>query len=101
MLDTKKVMLSDEPPLGDEKAITIVVRMPNGGRCERRFLRTDKLQVKMVLKNISSQSYIFELKNMDDMRHSQMCKHAMMLLCSMHLLPTNTFKKHSYMRMNI
>lgn len=42
-------MLSNEPPLGDEKAITIVVRMPDGGRCERRFLKTDKLQVKIVL----------------------------------------------------
>lgn len=51
MLDTKVVMLSNEPPLGDEKAVTIVVRMPNGGRCERRFLKTDKLQVKMVLES--------------------------------------------------
>lgn len=58
MLDTKKIMLSNEPPLGDEKAITIVVRMPNGGRYERRFLKTDKLQVKIVLKNMSSQSFI-------------------------------------------
>ncbi|XP_073219436.1 plant UBX domain-containing protein 8 isoform X2 [Cicer arietinum] len=45
ILDTKNIMLSNEPPLGDEKAITIVVRMPDGGRCERRFLKTDKLQL--------------------------------------------------------
>ncbi|PNY09392.1 UBX domain-containing protein [Trifolium pratense] len=43
-LDTKKIMLPNEPPLGDENAITIVVRMPDGGRCERRFFKTDKLQ---------------------------------------------------------
>jgi len=43
--DAKKIMLPNEPPLGDEKAITIVVRMPDGGRCECRFFKTDKLQV--------------------------------------------------------
>ncbi|XP_057454526.1 plant UBX domain-containing protein 9-like isoform X2 [Lotus japonicus] len=45
MLDKKEIMLPKEPPLGDEKVITIVVRMPNGNRCERRFLKTDKLQL--------------------------------------------------------
>ncbi|XP_058765782.1 plant UBX domain-containing protein 9-like isoform X1 [Vicia villosa] len=45
ILDTKSIMLANEPPLGDEKAITIVVRMPDGGRCERRFFKTDKLQL--------------------------------------------------------
>ncbi|TKY63850.1 Plant UBX domain-containing protein 9 [Spatholobus suberectus] len=42
MLDKKEVRLSKEPLLDDE-VITIVVRMPDGGRCERRFLKTDKL----------------------------------------------------------
>lgn len=46
--DAKKIMLPNEPPLGDEKAITIVVRMPDGGRCERRFFKTDKLQVNIL-----------------------------------------------------
>lgn len=50
ILDTKNIMLANEPPLGDGKAITIVVRMPDGGRCERRFLKTDKLQVKTLLR---------------------------------------------------
>ncbi|CAL5196172.1 unnamed protein product [Lathyrus oleraceus] len=45
ILDTKNIMLANEPPLGDGKAITIVVRMPDGGRCERRFFKTDKLQL--------------------------------------------------------
>ncbi|KAJ1392595.1 UBX domain [Sesbania bispinosa] len=45
MHDMKEVTLPKEPPLDDEKAISIVVRMPNGGRCERRFLKTDKLQM--------------------------------------------------------
>ena len=49
MLDKKKVGLSKQPPLDDENVITIVVRMPDGSRSERRFLKTDKLQVKVVL----------------------------------------------------
>ncbi|KAG5009256.1 hypothetical protein AAZX31_07G074300 [Glycine max] len=44
MLDKKEVGLPKEPPLSDE-VITIVVRMPDGGRCERRFLKTDKLEL--------------------------------------------------------
>lgn len=44
-LDMKELRLSKEPLLSDE-VITIVVRMPDGGRCERRFLKTDKLEVK-------------------------------------------------------
>ena len=48
MLYKKEVRLSKEPPLSDE-VITIVVRMPDGGRCERRFLKTDKLEVKLAL----------------------------------------------------
>ena len=48
ILDKKEVRLSKEPPLSDE-VITIVVRMPDGGRCERRFLKTDKLEVKLAL----------------------------------------------------
>ncbi|KAI4328735.1 hypothetical protein L6164_021068 [Bauhinia variegata] len=43
--DMKEVSLPKEPPLDDENAITIVVRMPDGTRCGRRFLRTDKLQL--------------------------------------------------------
>ncbi|KAL9303886.1 hypothetical protein ACSQ67_021149 [Phaseolus vulgaris] len=43
-LDTKELRLSKEPLLSDE-VITVVVRMPDGGRCERRFLKTDKLEL--------------------------------------------------------
>ncbi|QCE00090.1 hypothetical protein DEO72_LG8g826 [Vigna unguiculata] len=43
-LDMKELRLSKEPLLSDE-VITIVVRMPDGGRCERRFLKTDKLEL--------------------------------------------------------
>ncbi|KAL4336935.1 hypothetical protein HN51_046717 [Arachis hypogaea] len=43
-LDNKEVRLSKEPPIDDENAITIVVRMPDGSRSERRFLKSDKLQ---------------------------------------------------------
>ncbi|KAE9605449.1 hypothetical protein Lal_00024731 [Lupinus albus] len=45
MLAKKKVKLSNEPPPDDINAITIVVRMPDGSRRERRFLKTDKLQL--------------------------------------------------------
>ncbi|BAT97874.1 hypothetical protein VIGAN_09145100 [Vigna angularis var. angularis] len=44
ILDKKKLRLSKEPLLSDE-VVTIVVRMPDGGRCERRFLKTDKLEL--------------------------------------------------------
>jgi hypothetical protein len=67
-IDTKKIILPNEPPLGDEKVITIVVRMPDGGRCERRFFKTDKLQVKTLLESeccnvdkISSKWFLFLL----------------------------------------
>ncbi|KAK7292595.1 hypothetical protein RJT34_15446 [Clitoria ternatea] len=43
--DKKEVRLSKEPLSDDENAITIVVRMPDGVRCQRRFLKTDKLQL--------------------------------------------------------
>ncbi|CAJ1950004.1 unnamed protein product [Sphenostylis stenocarpa] len=43
-LDKKELKLSKEPELSDE-VITIVVRMPDGGRHERRFLKTDKLEL--------------------------------------------------------
>ncbi|CAL0318331.1 unnamed protein product [Lupinus luteus] len=45
MLAEKKVKLSNEPPSDDKNAITIVVRMPDGSRRERRFLKTDKLRL--------------------------------------------------------
>lgn len=44
-LDEEEIFLPKEPPLDDENAITIVVRMPDGSRRGRRFLKTDKLQV--------------------------------------------------------
>ncbi|MED6135722.1 hypothetical protein PIB30_049305 [Stylosanthes scabra] len=40
----KELKLSKEPPVDDQNAITIVVRMPDGSRSERRFLKSDKLQ---------------------------------------------------------
>ncbi|XP_019461411.1 PREDICTED: plant UBX domain-containing protein 13-like isoform X2 [Lupinus angustifolius] len=45
MLAEKNVKLSNEPPSDDKNAITIVVRMPDGSRRERRFLKTDKLRL--------------------------------------------------------
>ncbi|XP_071702363.1 plant UBX domain-containing protein 8-like [Rutidosis leptorrhynchoides] len=43
-LAVKEVSLSPEPASDDENAVTLLVRMPDGSRRGRRFLRTDKLQ---------------------------------------------------------
>ncbi|XP_048230065.1 plant UBX domain-containing protein 8 [Ricinus communis] len=43
-LAAKEASLPQEPPSDDENAITLLVRMPNGTRCGRRFLKTDNLR---------------------------------------------------------
>lgn len=43
-LAAKEASLPQEPSSDDENAVTLLVRMPDGGRRGRRFLRTDKLQ---------------------------------------------------------
>lgn len=43
----KEVSLPKEPAIDDENAITLLVRMPDGSRHGRRFLKSDKLQVKL------------------------------------------------------
>ncbi|KAK8460181.1 hypothetical protein SEVIR_2G291900v4 [Setaria viridis] len=43
-LASKQASLPSEPPLDIEGAVTVVVRMPDGSRQGRRFLKTDKLQ---------------------------------------------------------
>ncbi|XP_076945428.1 plant UBX domain-containing protein 8-like [Bidens hawaiensis] len=40
----KEASLPQEPTSTDENAVTLLVRMPDGSRRGRRFLRTDKLQ---------------------------------------------------------
>ncbi|KAJ0620436.1 putative UBX domain, Ubiquitin-like domain superfamily [Helianthus annuus] len=40
----KEASLPQEPASDDENAVTLLVRMPDGSRRGRRFLRTDKLQ---------------------------------------------------------
>jgi hypothetical protein len=45
-LASKQASLPSEPPPDSEGAVTIVVRMPDGSRQGRRFLKSDKLQVK-------------------------------------------------------
>jgi hypothetical protein len=44
-LVSKQASLPSEPPADSEGAVTIVVRMPDGSRQGRRFLKSDKLQV--------------------------------------------------------
>ncbi|XP_048612772.1 plant UBX domain-containing protein 8-like isoform X3 [Brassica napus] len=43
-LDAKEASLPEEPHADEENAITLLVRMPDGTRHGRRFLRSDKLQ---------------------------------------------------------
>ncbi|XP_010433950.1 PREDICTED: plant UBX domain-containing protein 13-like isoform X2 [Camelina sativa] len=43
-LVTKEASLPQEPPAGEENAITLQVRLPDGTRHGRRFLKSDKLQ---------------------------------------------------------
>ncbi|XP_023752806.1 plant UBX domain-containing protein 8 [Lactuca sativa] len=43
-LAAKEASLPHEPSPDDENAVTLLVRMPDGSRRGRRFLRTDKLQ---------------------------------------------------------
>ncbi|XP_038688011.1 plant UBX domain-containing protein 8-like isoform X2 [Tripterygium wilfordii] len=44
LLEAKEASLPQEPSLEDENAITLLVRMPDGSRRGRRFLKSDKLQ---------------------------------------------------------
>lgn len=48
MLAAKEASLPKEPAIGDENAVTLLVRMPDGSRHGRRFLKSDKLQVKII-----------------------------------------------------
>ncbi|GAV85587.1 UBX domain-containing protein/UIM domain-containing protein [Cephalotus follicularis] len=43
-LAAKEASLPQEPTIGDENAVTLLVRMPDGSRHGRRFLKSDKLQ---------------------------------------------------------
>ncbi|CAL9226519.1 unnamed protein product [Arabidopsis halleri] len=43
-LVSKEASLPQEPPAGEENAITLLVRLPDGTRHGRRFLKSDKLQ---------------------------------------------------------
>ncbi|KAL0448130.1 UNVERIFIED_CONTAM: Plant UBX domain-containing protein 8 [Sesamum latifolium] len=44
-LAAKEASLPQEPTSDDENAVTLLVRMPDGSRRGRRFLKSDKLQV--------------------------------------------------------
>ncbi|KAJ6393731.1 hypothetical protein OIU77_023046 [Salix suchowensis] len=45
LLAEKEASLPHEPASSDENAVTLLVRMPDGSRRGRRFLKSDKLQV--------------------------------------------------------
>lgn len=44
ILAAKQASLPHEPSPDDENAVTLLIRMPDGSRCGRRFLKSDKLQ---------------------------------------------------------
>lgn len=44
-LSAKEASLPQEPTPDDENAVTLLVRMPDGSRRGRRFLKSDTLQV--------------------------------------------------------
>ncbi|XP_050228897.1 plant UBX domain-containing protein 8 [Mercurialis annua] len=44
LLAAKEASLPQEPPSDDENAVTLLVRMPTGARCGRRFLKSDSLR---------------------------------------------------------
>ncbi|KAG6748037.1 hypothetical protein POTOM_047932 [Populus tomentosa] len=45
LLAAKEASLKQEPAPGDKNAVTLLVRMPDGNRHGRRFLKSDKLQL--------------------------------------------------------
>jgi len=45
ILAAKEASLPQEPAADDENAVTLLVRMPDGSRHGRRFLKSDKLQL--------------------------------------------------------
>lgn len=51
-LKAKEASLPKEPQADEENAITLLVRMPDGTRHGRRFLRSDKLQVSFPPKSL-------------------------------------------------
>ncbi|PKA66409.1 hypothetical protein AXF42_Ash007107 [Apostasia shenzhenica] len=44
-LAAKQSSLPEEPPVGDENSVTLLIRMPDGSRCGRRFLKSHTLQL--------------------------------------------------------
>ncbi|XP_065864758.1 plant UBX domain-containing protein 8-like [Euphorbia lathyris] len=44
LFTSKEVSVPQEPAMGDENAVTLLVRLPDGNRCSRRFLKSDKLK---------------------------------------------------------
>lgn len=45
ILAAKQTSLPQEPSSDDDNAVTLLIRMPDGSRCGRRFFKSDKLQV--------------------------------------------------------
>ncbi|XP_010278560.1 PREDICTED: plant UBX domain-containing protein 8-like [Nelumbo nucifera] len=45
LIAAKEASLPQEPPSDDENAVTLLVRMPDGSRRGRRFLKSDNLQL--------------------------------------------------------
>ncbi|KAJ6791195.1 plant UBX domain-containing protein 8 [Iris pallida] len=44
-LSAKQATLPQEPSSDNENSVTLLIRMPDGSRCGRRFLKSDRLQI--------------------------------------------------------
>jgi hypothetical protein len=75
-LAAKEASLPREPASDDENAVTLLVRMPDGSRHGRRFLKSDKLQV-----NFTKECFFFLLHYV-----SLMLNVHYYLLCSIFLI---------------
>ena len=63
-LAAKQASLPKEPLQNDEGAVTVVVRMPDGSRRGRRFLKSDKLQVSFQLSASLLKCFIIPASNL-------------------------------------
>ena len=54
--DSLRSEIPDEPELDDAHAVRVVLKLPNGTRLERRFMKTDSLKVRIIVLNVLLQS---------------------------------------------
>lgn len=48
-----------EPEINDKNSVTLLLRLPDGHRHERRFLKSDKLQVKFKYAQLDCKNFVY------------------------------------------